>query len=248
MRVYPVLVFLALTTALFAQAPLRVHGSTTVESALEGKHAELENLVGRKIEFSATNTTAGLASLAAGRADMAMLSSPIEEVANRLNERTPGSIDLSQFRAAFIGQAKIAFIVNPRNRIRKLSAGQLTEIFTGKTTNWKEVGGADAPITVVTLLNASPLVQNSLLRGAQITSAARLMPTATQIPVVVAQEPNAIGIISTTHVKGPTSLVQTDVEISVPLLLVTKGEPKPAEKLLIDAARKLLNQPGTGKE
>lgn len=244
MRVFPALISLCFVTTVFAQSPLRLHGSTTVESALEGKQEELEAKIGRKIEFNATNTTAGLASLVAGRADVAMLSSPLEEIAHRLNERTPGLIDMSQYRVAFVGQAKITFIVHPRNRARKLSGSQLADILTGRIKNWNVVGGADAPIMVVSLANAGGLVQNSFLRGAPITSDARLMPTATQIPVIVAQEPNAIGIISTAHVKGPTSLVQTDVEIFVPLLLVTKGDPTAEEKTLIEAARKMLNQSG----
>src|ERR1044071_4627840 len=76
MRVFPVLISLCCLTAAFAQSPLRLHGSTTVESALEGKREELEAKIGRRIEFNATNTTVGLASLVAGRAAVAMLSSP----------------------------------------------------------------------------------------------------------------------------------------------------------------------------
>ena len=228
--------------ALHAQDPLQLHGSTTVQSALESKHAQLEEMTGRKIEFYPVGTNPGLASLAAGRADLAMLSTPLEEVARKLNEKTPGAIDLRQYHAFEIGHVKIVFIINPRNTARKLSHAQLADILTGKTKNWKEVGGSDAAIVVVSLANAGSIMQTALLEGAPITARARLVTNATQIPAVVAQEPAAIGIISTAHVRGPTSLVQTDTEIFVPLLLVTKGEPKPAEKALIEAARKLLAQ------
>jgi phosphate transport system substrate-binding protein len=230
--------------AVRAQPVIRIHGSTTVQAALEPHRAALEAAVGRKIEFSPTGSNAGLASLAAGKSDLAMLSSPLEDIARRLNTRNSGAIDANEFRAISIGQVKIAFIVHPRNPARTLTASQLAEILTGKIKNWKEVGGNDAPVVVVSLANAGSLIRDSLLRGAAITADARLVPNATQIPGVVAQEINGIGIISLAHVKGPTSLVQTDAEIFVPLFLVTRGEPAGAAKILVETAYKLLNRAG----
>ena len=39
--------------------------------------------------------------------------------------------------------------MNPKNPINELSLDQLKDIYTGKITNWKELGGADANIVVV---------------------------------------------------------------------------------------------------
>lgn len=235
------LIFLILSAALArGQSAMQLDGSTTVQSALETVHAELEAAVGHRIEFNPTGSSVGLASLAAGNVRVAMIASPLEEVAGKLNAKKAGSINAAQFRAAEIGRVKIAFIVNPRNRVRTLSAAQLAGIFTAKVKNWKEVGGNDAPITVVSLANGGPLIPDHLLNGAPITPTATLVANASQIPSMVAQQVNAIGIISTAHVKGPTSLVQTDIVIEVPLLLVTKGEPKAEERKLIEAARQLL--------
>ena len=231
---------LCIATSFGAEAPLQLHGSTTVRGALEARRAEIEAQIGRQLELTGSGTNAGLASLAAGLADVAMLSSPLDEVAQKLNEKSPGAIDVAQFHAMRIGEVKIVFVVNPRNQVRKLTAVQLADLLTGKIANWKDVGGADAPVLVVNLANAGSLVQEKLLAGAAITSKARHVPNASQIPVVVGQEPNAIGIISAAHTKGQTSLIQTDAEIFAPLFLVTKGEPKPETQRLIEAARKLL--------
>ncbi len=241
MRTFFIWLILGSCTAARALPPLELSGSTTVQGALQTKQAELEALLGRKIEFNATGSSVGLASLAAGQAGIAMISSPLEEIAGKLNAKMPGAIEPAQFRAAQIGWAKIAFIVNPRNRVRTLSAAQLAEMLTGKIKNWREVGGGDSAIVVVTLANGGPLIPDALLHGAPITAGARTVLNAAQIPGIVAQQPNAIGIISTAHVKGPTSLVKTDAEITVPLFLVTKGEPTADEQKLIDAARKLLD-------
>ena len=43
----------------------------------------------------------------------------------------------------------VAVIVNPMNSIRMLSPEELYSIFTSKVTNWKELGGSDAPMEVV---------------------------------------------------------------------------------------------------
>jgi phosphate transport system substrate-binding protein len=242
MRSFLALLLLGSVSALGGPLPLQIHGSTTVQGALEARHADLEALVGRKIEFTANGSSVGLASLAAGTVGIAMIASPLEEVVAKLNARSPGAVDISQFRATLIGHAKIAFIVNPRNRVRTLSAAQLADIFLGKTKNWKELGGTDSAIVIVSLANGGPLIPDALLHGAPIISTARFVPNASQIPGVVAQQPGAIGIISTVHVKGPTSLVQTDAVITVPLLLVTKGEPRDEEQKLIDAAKKILGE------
>lgn len=48
------------------------------------------------------------------------------------------------------GYDAIVIFVNKSNRVTALSAAAVKGIFTGKIRNWKEVGGADAPIVVVT--------------------------------------------------------------------------------------------------
>jgi len=228
--------------SLHAETPLRLSGSTTVKAALEPKHAALESAVGCQIEMSGTGTAAGLLSLTIGTAEVAMLSAPLEDVARGINEKTPGRVDPKQFHAEHIGDARTVFIVNPHNHARSLSFAQLGDILTGRITNWKDVGGADAPITVVSLGNGGPLLEH-FLRGGSITSAAHTVANATQIPTIVAQDPNAIGIISAAHARGQTSLIQTDANIAAPLFLVTKGEPNGKVLKLVEAARALLGAP-----
>ena len=51
--------------------------------------------------------------------------------------------------ATVVAKDGIAVVVNPKNQILKLTTDQVRDIFNGKITNWKEVGGIDATITVV---------------------------------------------------------------------------------------------------
>ena len=49
----------------------------------------------------------------------------------------------------------IAVIVNPQNKVDNLTVKQVSDIFSGKTKNWKELGGADMPITLYGRENSS---------------------------------------------------------------------------------------------
>ncbi|MDP6543818.1 MAG: phosphate ABC transporter substrate-binding protein [Phycisphaerae bacterium] len=48
-----------------------------------------------------------------------------------------------------VGLDGIAVIINAKNPITKITKKQVQDIYTGKITNWKDVGGADAPISLI---------------------------------------------------------------------------------------------------
>ncbi len=49
----------------------------------------------------------------------------------------------------------IAVVVNPNNKLKGLTSEQVTAIYKGEVKNWKEVGGADKPVVVITRDTAS---------------------------------------------------------------------------------------------
>ena len=51
--------------------------------------------------------------------------------------------------ATVVAKDGIAIVVSPQNKVVNLTTDQVRDIFNGKITNWKEVGGNDVPITVV---------------------------------------------------------------------------------------------------
>ena len=64
-----------------------------------------------------------------------------------LKEKEIAKYGLQSFPFAIDG---VALVVNPANKVRAITAQQAQDIFAGKITNWKALGGADAPITVYT--------------------------------------------------------------------------------------------------
>ena len=54
-----------------------------------------------------------------------------------------------EFELTPIGRESFVFIVNKNNQVDNLTMKELKDIYTGKITNWKDVGGANRPINVV---------------------------------------------------------------------------------------------------
>ena len=86
----------------------------------------------------------GMASLISGTCDIAMSSRSIKQKEidqDKAKGHTPVEI-----KVALDG---IAVVVSPKNQVGKLTLDQLSGIFSGKITNWSQVGGSDAKIVVL---------------------------------------------------------------------------------------------------
>lgn len=85
----------------------------------------------------------GFTALIDGTTDIAMASREI-----KLDEKTKLEINSVKVEEVLIAKDALAVIVNPTNKISKLTKEQLKDIFTGKITNWKQVGGDNEKIVV----------------------------------------------------------------------------------------------------
>ncbi len=217
---------------------LRLAGSSTVKALLEPHLPALEQAVGCPLQLTGSGSATGLASLAVGSADVAMISLPLTEAVQSVNARNPGRVDPAQLRVESLGDTSLVFIVNPRNPVRSLTGEQLGAVLSGEISNWKDLGGPEAPLHVIVLGTGGALLER-VLHGRPLVASSRPVSNASQIAVIVAQDPYAIGLINAAHPRGQTSVLQTDVVFSAPLLLVTKGEPSATVRKLAAAARQL---------
>lgn len=119
------------------QGKLVLTGSSTVAPlATEiAKRYEAEHS-GVRIDVQSGGSSRGIADARQGVADVGMVSRSLED-----NEK-----DLQAFTIAKDG---ISIIVNNANPVKNLTDKQIVDIYTDKINNWKQVGGIDAPITVV---------------------------------------------------------------------------------------------------
>ncbi|WKY46676.1 phosphate ABC transporter substrate-binding protein [Eubacteriaceae bacterium ES3] len=107
----------------------------------------------------------------------------------------------------------IAVVVNPANGVTALTSEQITSIYKGEITNWSEVGGADAPIVVVSREDGSGT------RGAfeelmgfedQLKADATVKEGNGNVQTTVAGNENAIGYVSLTYVDDTINAVTVD--------------------------------------
>jgi phosphate transport system substrate-binding protein len=116
---------------------LVVTGSSTVAPLVQeiGKAFEKEH-PGVKVDVQSGGSERGITDARSGEADLGMIS---RELKDEEKDLTP------------IGIAKdgICMILNEANPVEALTDDQIVAIYKGTVTNWNEVGGNDAPITVV---------------------------------------------------------------------------------------------------
>jgi phosphate transport system substrate-binding protein len=134
-----------------------------------------------------------------------------------------------------VGKDRIIAMIHKDNPVNKLSKEQLKDIFTGKITNWKDVGGKDMPVLVVwtKLLGGNFLFQKSILDGAAPATDVLAVNTSEDAKATVTSNPEAIAI-------GPVALIDNTLktpetpEVARPITLITKGKPTPKIQKLID--------------
>jgi len=122
---------------------LQVNGSTTVAPVAQAwaeefneKHPNVDVIV------TGTGSGDGIAALINGTTEIAMASREMKDQERNQINGTPKEL--------IVGRDGLAVIVHPDNPVNSLSMAQIKDIFTGKVTNWKDVGGQDAPIIVYT--------------------------------------------------------------------------------------------------
>jgi phosphate transport system substrate-binding protein len=99
----------------------------------------------------------------------------------------------TEYKVALDG---LSVYINESNPINELTIDQLDGIFSGRTKNWKEVGGPDAPIVVYSRENSSgtyEFFKEHVLKGKDFASNAQTMQGTAVLLQAVAREKNGIG-------------------------------------------------------
>jgi phosphate transport system substrate-binding protein len=190
----------------------------------------------------------GIAALLSNTCDIAELS----------RELKPEEIEMAkqkgfQPKQIIVALDGLAVVVHPANPLSLLTLDQLAAIFSGTVRNWKEVGGSDLPIVVLSReVNSGTHVyfkEHVLRRGSkesqvEFAANALMMPSSQAISDEVAQNPGAIGYFGMGYISSrekalavakaadspyvpPTiaNVINKTYPISRPLLMVTHGQP-----------------------
>jgi phosphate transport system substrate-binding protein len=155
--------------------------------------------------------------------------------------------NLKMFKWAIDG---VGVVVNPKNKVKVLTKAQLTDIFSGKISNWKDLGGEDKTITVYTRDEASgtrEVFWEKALNKGEITSKANFVVSNGAMKSAIANDPYGIGYVSVGHIDETAAPVELDgvlptlenvgqekYKVSRGLYSNTKGDPAGLTKKFID--------------
>jgi phosphate transport system substrate-binding protein len=219
---------------------VRLHGAASVVDSVAKPHAAaVEKATGLKLVIDRSNAGRGLRDLVEGKCDIALASASLEATLEAA--RTAGLTGaVPDLRMHVIATSEVVFIVHPSNPVRKLTWEQIRDIHTGKITRWKEVGGPDLPIAVVTDAAASAtrgLIKQVVLGGSEYGAGARAVAAVAEVNEEVARNPAAVGGLGREFADPKrVSIVETK-KVERPLAFVTVGSGGEKEAKVIDAYR-----------
>lgn len=230
---------------------LQLAGSTTVQPLAEKLAAEFSKAnAGVKIDIQGGGTSVGVTSAGDGTVDIGNASRSLKD------EEKKKYPNLKEFTIAWDG---IAVVVNPNVKLDNLTKDHVRDIFSGKVTNFKDVGGPDAPITIVSREEGSgtrTAFEDLVMAGKDangkdvktpIFEKAILQQSNGQIRTTVATTENSIGYLSFGFLDNSVKVLKFEgidptvanvknksYKVSRPLNMLTKGEPNPLAKAFID--------------
>ncbi len=230
--------------------PVVIRGSTTVTNFIirENKDKVRED-TGVNFDLFVTSSGRGLRALAQEEADIAMISSRLENVINKLNKEGLG-LKNEDFVLHPLSVQKVNFIVHESSPIETLTGEQVKDIFIGNVKNWQELGHDLGPIKIITEHSTGGIfrtVVKQLLNGQEITEDRITMQNAPQVALVVSQLPNAFGFLSAATPKEQyrtAKIIEVpDLNIEQSLYLVTrKGKTNAQIISLIDTIMQLAEE------
>ena len=114
------------------------NGSTSMEKVIGALGEQFQNdNSGITFTYNPTGSGSGITAVQEGRCDIGLSSRALKDDEKATLTGTVVALD------------GIAMIVNPENPVSDLTVEQIADIYTGKITNWSEVGGNDAEIVLI---------------------------------------------------------------------------------------------------
>jgi phosphate transport system substrate-binding protein len=193
---------LLLALPLFAAKPISIKGSDTMV-IMNARLAEtfMAKQPGTQIQVTGGGSGVGIASLINGTTDIAASSRPIKaSETDKLKQRfaTTGY-------TYPIARDGLSVYLNAANPVKELTIAQIRDIYTGRITNWKQVGGRDASIILYSRENSSGTYQyfkDNVLAGKDFSPRAQTLQGTAAVVNAVAKDANGIGYGGAAYAKG----------------------------------------------
>ena len=177
-------------------------GSTSMEKVIGALgEAFMEANPDVTFTYNPTGSGTGIQAVAEGRCDIGLSSRAL-----KAEEKDAGLIE------TVLAYDGIAVIVNPENPVSDLTLAQIADIYTGKITNWSEVGGADLEIVLIGR-EAGSGTRSGFEEIVEVKDACQYrqeLSSTGDVITTVAQNPGAIGYASLASVKDTVKALQVE--------------------------------------
>ncbi len=233
---------------------VKLIGSTSVQPFAQELATQFEKAhPDYRVQVEGGGSTMGVQMAVSGVADIGTCS----------RDLTPE--EAAQLKATTIARDGVAIIVNADNPVEGLTTEQIRDIFMGKITNWKEVGGKDHAIMVVVREEGSgtrEAFSELVMNKEPVAHAALSQASNGAVKAMVKGDAAGIGYMSLGQVGQDVKALKVDGEaandanilngkykVARPFLFVTKGTPRPDSQAFIDfvlsdAGQKMLVDEG----
>ncbi|MDR3176206.1 MAG: phosphate ABC transporter substrate-binding protein [Desulfovibrio sp.] len=239
-----------------AQQELIINGSTTVLPVMQkAGEAFMAANPGISLAISGGGSGNGIKALNEGLCDIAMSSRDIKNT-----EVEQGKAKgVTPVRTAIAVDALVP-VTHTQNPVKELSTAQLRDIYAGKITNWKDVGGKDSSIVVVSRDTSSGTYETwmeMIMKGEKVAPSALLQASNGAVVQAVSKNEKAIGYIGFGYLNSslkkqnvngveatPATALSKKWPIARELYIFTNGQPAGVSKKLVD----FLLDPGKGQK
>jgi phosphate transport system substrate-binding protein len=207
--VLAIVAFTLMSGVTFAGSSIVIKGSTTVLPVAQGTlEAFMKKNPQVQISLSGGGSGEGAKALIDKTAD----------IANMSREMKKEEIELAKTKgvnpvANVVANDAIVPVVNPKNKVKNLSVDQLSQIYQGKITNWKEVGGEDLKIVVISRDSSSGTFESwdhFVMKKAKVAPQAQMLASNGAIVTAVAKNRYAISYLGIGYVNKSVKALQVN--------------------------------------
>ena len=190
---------IALSLLSISASAQRIKGSDTVLPVAQQTAERFMNQhPDTRVTVTGGGTGVGISALLDNTTDIAMASRPIK-FSEKMKIKSAGE-DVAEIVVAYDA---LAVVAHPSSPVKQLTRQQLEDIFRGKITNWKQVGGDDRKIVVYSRETSSgtyEFFKESVLKNKNYMASSLSMPATGAIIQSVSQTKGAIGYVGLAYV------------------------------------------------
>ena len=196
--------------ALAQQKMVQVKGSDTLVNLSQVWAEAFTDKTGKMVAVTGGGSGTGIAALIDGKCDVANSSRDIKQ--SEIDQAKAKGVNPVEIAVAVDG---LSVVINAKNPVKALKPDDLGRLFRGEIANWKQLGGADAPVTLYGRQpNSGTYVffQEHVLGKRDYSPKMNQMNGNAQILDSIARDPSAVGYVGVGYVLGEDGKVRKGIK------------------------------------